>query len=108
MSSPRSKTGQTAFEKKLAEYKKTHSPRQVESYIRGWNHSCFETKLKVPGEQSDKKTTRKKLDAQTVKKIRKDFERKKKPLTQSEICKKYGLTSGAVSGIVNYKTWVNI
>jgi hypothetical protein len=108
MSKKSSSCIQTIFEEKLAEYKKDHSPRQVESYIRGWNHKCFDTKVTVPGGPTEAKPTRKKLDAKVVKKIRREFERKTKPLTQSAICKKYGLTSGAVSGIVNYKTWRDV
>ena len=103
---------QKAFEKSLAAYRKTHTQREVDSFIRGWNHKGFEAKVVVP-ESKPVKTKqapvkRKKLDAKTVKKIRREFERKTKPLSQSEICKKYDMSPGTVSGIVNYKTWRDV
>ena len=106
MSKKSSRGTQKAFEEALESYKKDHSPRQVESYIRGWNHKCFDTKVEVPSDKPE--VTRKKLDAKTVKAIRREFERKTKPLTQSEICKKYELSSGTVSGIVNYRNWRDV
>ena len=102
---------QKAFEKALAEYKKTHAEREIASYIRGWNHKCFDTTVVVPEDKPSKKVVkgpRKKLDAKTVKKIRREFERKTKPLSQSDICKKYEMSPGTVSGIVNYKTWRDV
>ena len=108
MSKKSSASLQKVFEKKLAEYRKTHTQREVDGYIRGWNHKGFDTKVTVPGQEVVEKPTRKKLDAATVKKIRREFERKTKPLTQSEICKKYNMSPGTVSGIVNYKTWRDV
>ena len=100
-------SNQKAFETALIEFRKNNPAASIENYMRGWNNGVPQNKkVKIPVVSWDKpQSVRKKLTESIVKSIRRDF---KQGVTQSELCDKYELHAGTVSGVVNYKTWKNV